>query len=497
MNRNTNQKSISEMNFSGSCHSISVVCKNICEVQEIETESEKWKIRNISLSISSDDEEYMSSQHIIFTRGKTSVGFPVNTELNGYNRFYSTYYIKKDENYNILPLSMIIDTPSANIHRNDLGDNEKSIKDAYDKVKDFLSDLFWFMCAPEITAAECINEISDIFHSVLCRYINQDNEQFEESPFNLEGLDNQYLPKIAGNSKTDVVVHEAVENYQKYTPLDKNSVAGLTEIYFKFIEKENVTDYDELVDSDDCIEGVGRIYRYLYEDCDTGCENYESALRMLHFFPGVAEYITYVVSGEYRNELYLSDLEVDQWLCELKNEHEDEYSQALFLKLIGRYYLSPALKFDGTLQKENLSFRDYLFNGLPELKYGLLSNWQNEQYDSQYAELKRQVSGNRFVDPGNKRNTYKIRYIEPKGISRRRWDGIYDYYGHNIISCEVSSKNKLILLEKLALDGNLLKGIAKNSMRLYEKQIVSLRRRDKFFDYYYPEREQQIICLDF
>jgi len=292
-----------------------------------------------------------------------------------------------------------------------------------------------------------------------------------------------------------------VENYQKYTPLDKNSVAELTEIYFKFIEKENVTDYDELVDSDDCIEGVGRIYRYLCEDCDTGCENYESALRMLHFFPGVAEYITYVVSGEYRNEPYLSDLEVDQWLCELKNEHEDEYSQALFLKLIGRYYLNPALKFDGTLQKENLSFKDYLFNGLPELKDGLLSNWQNEQYDSQYAELKRQVSGNRLVDPGNIRNKYKIRYIEPCGKSAGYgWKSggcKYDTYGCHTESREVSDENKLLLLEKIASDKKLAESIDNYTMRLFEKERVALQYRDKHFEHHYPEREQQIICLDF
>ena len=165
-------------------------------------------------------------------------------------------------------------------------------------------------------------------------------------------MDNQYLPKIAGNSKTDVVVHKPLENYQKYTPLDTDSVTALTETYFKFIEKDNVTDYEELVDSDDCIDGVIKIYRYLYDEDYKNEENYKTARTILHFFPGVAEYITYVISGEYRDKAMLSDQEIDQWLFQIKSISPENFNQGILIKLIGRYNLNTALSFDGTLIKE-------------------------------------------------------------------------------------------------------------------------------------------------
>lgn len=497
MNRYTNKTTICRMNFSGNYHRLYVEYKDICEIQEIEYRTKKWKIRNVCLNVFLDDNEYSSIEYIVFTNGTTSLGFPLNTELEGNNRIYSTYYIKSDDKPNMMPVGMIIDTASANIHRNDLGDNEKSISDAYQKIVKIFTELMWFMCSEEITSVQCLNEVSDIFHSLLYRYIGKDCEYYKESPFNLEGLDNQYLPKKYSNSKTDIVVHKTEENYQKASYYDKDSVAALTETYFQVIEKDNVIDYNELVDSGECIDGVAKIYGYLSENCGGDEKDYETALRMLHFFPGVAEYITCVVSGEYRDEPFLSDLEIDQWLYELKNTMGEKYNQDLYLKLIGRYELNPALAFDGKVKNENLSFKDYLFNGLPELEEGVFSNWQNNQYDSQYAEMKRQISGNRLVDPGNSHNIYKIRYIEPKGMSRRRWDGWYDYYGHNINKCDVSDANKLILLEKLASDSKMIKSFRKRSMQLYEKQVVSLRRRDKFFEYSYPEREQQILCFDF
>lgn len=498
MNKNSNKKTISQMNFCGSCHSVSIVYKENCDVQEIEKESEKWKIADVLLSISVDGKEKNSDKYIVFTKGKMSIGFPLYFEMTECNRFYSTYYIKKENNDNILSLSMIINTESANIHRNDIGDNEESIKEVYEKVKEYLKELYCFMCSSEITAAKCITDISDIFHSVLYRYY-EDDESIKESPFNLDELDNQYLPKIINNSKTDIVVHKEIENYQKSTPLDKNSVIELEETYFEYIEKGNVLDYNELINSQECIYGVNKIYKYLYEESEKDKDNYKIAIKMLHFFPRVDDYITYVVTG-YRDKDSISDLEVDKWLIELKSLIGESFNQNVFLKLIGRYSLNPALDFDGSLIKDKLSFKDYLFNGIPEYKDGIMSNWQNKQYDSKYAELKRQVCANRLMDNGNVRNKYKIRYMRPKSYSRRGWKGIYDCYGYtfNDNSSQVSNKNKFMLLEKIAFNGELIDklGYLDYSLCLYEKKAIELQCRDNSF-MYYSEQEQQIICLDF
>lgn len=504
MNRNISKTSVSKMKFSGYYHRLSVECTDNCDVQEIEYETIKWKIGNIRLNVLLDDDDFSSSEYIVFTNGTTSLGFPLNTELEGNNRIYSTYYIKSDDKPNMMPASMIIDTVSANIHRNDLGDNEKSISEAYQKIVKVFTELMWFMCSEEITSVQCLNEVSDVFHSLLYRYIDEDNEYYKESPFNLDGLDNRFLPKICSNSKTDVVVHETEEKYQRHSYYDKDSVGALTETYFEVIEKDNVIDYDELVDSDECIDGVARIYKYLSENCNGYEKDYETALRMLHFFPGVAEYITYVISGEYKNEASLLDQEIDQWLYQIKNELPEFFNQEILLKLIGRYGLNAALSFDGLLIRKNLSFKSYLFNGSPELKNGYMTNWQNEQYDAQYSELKKQIFDNRLYDDGNKRNKYKIRFIQPCSYSRRKWNGYYDcYHLPYRVDGFISEENKLILLEKIASDSELRNSIGINSFfYLFEKKPIKWEHRDsRYCDgspfEYWSEYQQQVIRLEF
>lgn len=505
MNRNTGKESISGMKFSGYYHRLSVECTENYKVQEIEYEHQKWKIRNIVLNVFLDDDEFSSSEYIVFTNGTTSLGFPLNEELEGNNRIYSTYYIKSDDKPNMMPAGMIIDTASANIHRNDLGDNEKSISDAYQKIKKVFAELMWFMCSEEITSVQCLDEVSDVFHSLLYRYIDEDSEYYTESPFNIEGLDNQFLTKICGISKTDVVVHKTEENYQKHTYYDKDSVGALTETYFEVIEKGNVIDYNELVDSDECIDGVSRIYRYLSENCDGDEKDYKTALRMLHFFPGVAEYITYAISGEYRSEVLLTDQEIDKWLYSVKNESPESFNQEIMLKLIGRYGLNAALSYDGLLIRKNLSFKYYLFNELPELKSGFMTKWQNEQYDTQYSELKKQILNNRLYDSGNKRNKYKIRFIEPRSYSRRKWNGYYDCYHLPYRSDGfISEENKLILLEKIAADNELRNSIGEDSyFYLFEDMPIKWKYREnrywdgRPFEYCYNDYEQQIIRLEF
>lgn len=489
--------SITRLTFSGSCHTVTIECQDFYEAQEIEFDNAKWLIRNAGLNISLDDDNQSDYKYVVFKRSNMSIGIPLSfeTDEKADNRFYSTYYIKADTSNRFLPTGMIIDTTFANIHRNDLGDSEKAIEDAYHKIQEEIIKVFQCMCSQEISSVQYLDDISNAFHYNLYQYLDADRETYEESPFNIIGLDNQYLPKISGSTKSDIVVHEPIENYQKSTPLDSDSVPALTALYFECIERGNVVDYNELVESDNCLRGVSMVYELIASD-DLS-ENYKIACEILHFFPDVAGYITYIISGERREEASLTDSEIDYWLSHLQKELGDKYNQALSLKLIGRYKLNAALAFDGSLKKDNLSFKDYLFNGIPELANGVLSKWQNQQYDGKYSRLKRQLLRNRFYDTNNENRTHMIRYMEPRSTSRRRWDGKYDYYGFQRKYCNVSDANKFIMLERIALDSK-MKSCINNmlDMWLFERRPVQLRLRDDFFAYY-RVHEQQIVCFDF
>ncbi len=498
MNKDPKKASVTKISFSGTFHKVAIECQDFCEAQEIEFDEAKWSIRNVGLDIFVDDDEHEQCdyEYSVFKHANISIGIPlsVDTDENDDNRFYSTYYIRSDTANRFLPTGMIIDSPSANIHRNDLGDSEKAIEDAYQKISDTIIKCFQCMCSPKITSVKYLDDISNAFHYILYKYIDEDRETYEESPFNIIGLDNQYLPKISGCTKSDIVEHKPEENYEKSTPLDADSVPALKALYLEYIERDNVIDYDDLIDSEECLKWVCQVY----EQVASGdiSDNYKIAMEILHYFSEVAEYITYKISGEYREETALTDTEIDCWLSELEEEIGENYDPELCLKLIGRYRLNPALAFDGSLIKENLSFKDYLFNGIPELADGVLSNWQNQQYDSMYSELKLQLLGNRLTDPGNQKNQYMIRYMSPIGTSRRAWNGKYDCYGQDRLYCRVSEENKFIFLEKIASDDALRKSINMYSMRLFSNRPITMQCRENFFARY-TTYIQQIIGIEF
>lgn len=497
MNMYPKKKSITKLMFSGSYHTVTIDYQDFCGAQEIEFDNAKWSIRNVGLDICLDNEEHEKCdyEYVIFKHANISIGLPLSfdTEEN-HNRFYSTYYIKADASNRFLSTGMIIDTTFANIHRNDLGDNEKAIEDAYQKIQEEIIRVFQCMCSQEISSVQYLEDISNAFHYILYKYLDADKEQFKESPFNVVDLDNQYLPKITGFSKSDIVVHKTIENYQKATHLDNESVPALTALYFECIEKDNVIDYDELVESDDCLEGVSLVYEQLASSNTS--ENYKIAQEILHFFSDVAGYITYIISGERREEASLTDSEIDYWLSRLQKEQGDKYYQDLSLKLIGRYRLNAALAFDGSLIKDNLSFKDYLFNGIPELANGVFSKWQNQQYDSKYSELKRQVLGNSMIDPGNEPNEHMIRYIVPIGTSRRAWNGTYDCYWQNRLNCNVTENNKFILLEKIVSDDIMRRNINNDFTKLFEKRPITMQYRERSFAHK-ETYMQQIVYIDF
>ena len=504
MNRHLKKTAINKLSFSGSYHKITIECRDSCEAQEIEFDNAKWNIRKVGLCISADNDEFKACdyEYVVFNRANMTICIPLYFEEDEEtaDRFYSTYFIKTDESSKFLPIGMLIDSKYVNIHRNDLGDSEKAIEEAYHKIQDEIIRVFRCMCSQEISSVQNLDDISNAFHYVIYRYLDSARE-FGESPLNISGLDNKYLPKISGCSKSDIVVHIQEENYQKSTHLDKDSVHALTALYFESIEGNNVIDYNELVDSDDCLRGVSLVYEQIASD--NASENYKIASEILHFFPDVAGYITYKISGERREEATLTDAEIDCWLSLLRKELGEIYNQDLCLKLIGRYQLNAALAFDGSLIKENLSFKGYLFNGIPELANGVLTNWQNQQYDGKYSKLKQQLLGNRLYDAGNKRNKFKIRFIEPCSYSRRGWNKKYGCYALPYrTGCVVSDNNKLYFLENIAKNRALRNSIDEHFKYLFEKDVINWEYREyrysngKPFEYCYPDYEQQIIKLD-
>ncbi len=505
MNADQKKISVTKLSFSGSYHTVAIECQDFCKVQEVEFENAKWNIKKVGLKIGLDDDEQEQCDfvYIVFHRANMTICIPLAFEIEAEdNRFYSTYFIKSDESGKFLPIGMLIDSKYVNIHRNDLGDSENAIKEAYHRIQEEIIRAFQCMCSQEISSVQIIDDISNAFHYVIYRYLDADREEYEESPLNIPDLDNQYLPKILGSSKSDIVVHRHEENYQKSTPLDSKFVPALTALYFECIEGDNAIDYDELVDTNDCLSGVSLVYQKIASN--NWSENYKIASEMLHFFHDVAVYITYIISGERREEPMLTDSEIDKWLSYLQKEQGDRYDQDLSLKLIGRYQLNAALAFDGSLRKDGLSFKEYLFNGIPELANGVLSNWQNQQYDGKYSELKKQLLGNRLYDAGNKKNKFRIRFIEPCSYSRRKWNGYYDCYELPYrMEGFVSDVNKLIFLEKLLNNSSLLNSINSSFRHLFEKRVISWEHREKRyidgtpFEYCYPDYEQQIIRLEF
>ena len=516
ININSNKVNFSNMNFSGKSHSVTIKYEEINDVQEIYIESIKWIIRNVCLKINVDNKTLDLKKYVVFTQGKISLGFPINDNLDGLNRFYSTYYIKEDTNSNIFPLGMIVNTEETNIYRNDLGNNEKSIHDAYKNIKETLVDLFEFMSSDKIVSAKCLDDISDIFHLMLFRCITKHNQDSKAIPFDIEKLDNQYLPKISGDNRRDIVVHKVEEEFQKSTYSDKESISDVTEAYYKIIEKDNVIDYYELMNSSKALNGVLKLYKFINDVYSIENEIYWNYAVALNYFHEVAEYITFVVSGAHKNIKELSDLEVDLWLCKLDNERYNLYDFTILLKIIGRYRLNKAIAFNGSLINENLSFHDYLFNGIPELKNGILAKLQNQEFDCKFLSLKQQLMANRLYE----RNTgnYKIRCIAPKGKSRTRWDyETLDCQRLSVNNSFVSEDNKFLLLKKLAEDSSLINytSVLKNlvfqtiktpygnittispTYTLFEECPVILAHRENPYEYSYVSRVQQMISLYF
>lgn len=489
--------SISNLEFIGNKHNVRISCKDIVKIKSVTLSDEIWRVGVLQLKIDVDQDTRYEKEYMVFSNG-ISVAFPVSEFSKENNRMYSTYYLKRDNKEQLLPIGMLVDSKYANMHRNDVGDSEQKINEVYEKIRSFMKNLYGFMCSEEAAGLSCSDAISDVFHNIVARYLFVEKQCYPETPLNEECYSNSCLPKKHNEKgKTYVIEHKQKEAYDNASYQEGDIVKELRESYFEFVEQKNTYDLHELIFDTDCIYGVCKVYGLLSDQSnDIPLQNRLIAAKILNYFPSVGEYMVYSISGEHREELFVTDAEIDTWLLDLKEKVGKYFDAIVFLKLIGRYRLNEAISYDGSIQYTNLSFKDYLFNGILASNQGLLSQYQNRFYDEKYSHLKQELLGKRYQDFGNKKNPYMIRCIRPFGKSVAGWDGTYDYYAMNSSPSFLHELTEPeLLLERMAIDEKFIGlRLSGSELKLFEKRARGMRRRDYHFKNYVVD-EQQIIQL--
>ncbi|MBQ8117465.1 MAG: hypothetical protein IJ147_05350 [Lachnospiraceae bacterium] len=492
--------------------------ENDIESTNIE-ENSKWIFQKSDIVVRTDQETEKIRYRYLCCSDKGYVfAFPLEDDLKANNRFYSTYFLKEDGNTGgpqMVPIGALIHSTFSNMHRTDLGDDDRSRNAACDKIKDKLKDLFscfsskaWENANCDLDLAVCV---SDIFHSVLERYFDEkgfeeggENPKHNENPLLIEDLTTRYLPKLQnGERKPFVVRYEKKEPFTQVSGKEKlenpEIKQELEAVYREDIERGEIYDYDVEISSEKAIPGVRRIYDRLVDlynqsVCDSSKMTGKEKLRLrqiLGFYPEIGAFIAFRITGrdaqatasdgggEIICNIMVGDAEIDRWLldtCKEKDEESRRKHERLLLKLVGRYKLSKAVGQDGEIDSKQLDFWDYVFNDTLDERGGPLSKRQTEQFREKYGELKNALLARRLTDGVN--GSVNIRFIEPVSCSRRRWEGEYDVYALPRM-CDDSIYDRplpqvLFFLIQLAV-------------RLLEKQETFLR--------YIYHRNKQFLCL--
>ena len=493
-----NKKNISRLEFKGSSHNVSISCMEETKIRTVSIGEENWKIGVLQLKLDSDMITKYEKSYIVFSHSNISAAFPMSEFSCEKNRMYSTYYLKEDNQEQLLPIGMLVDSRYANIHRNDVGDSEEKINSVYEKLRNYMKGLYGFMCSEEVAKLSCADAVSDVFHNIIARYLTVDRHDYSETPLDEVYFDNSFLPKKSSEiSKTFVINHKKKEAYDSASYQEGDIVQELRENYFDFVEKKDTYDLQELIDNPKCIFGVRKVYSLLSDlDNDIPDDNRKVAARIINYFDSVGEFLVFAISQEHREHLFVSDAEIDNWLIHLQKEVGKYFDAKMFLKLVGRYRINDAIAYDGSIRHTNLSFKDYLFNGILTSSNGLLSQYQNQFYDEKYFNLKQELLEKRYQDSGNKKNPYMIRCISPCGRSITGWDGTYDYYEMTIPQDAYSKLSEpQLLLERMATDEK-FNGLwlAGSELKLFETRAKGMWRRDYEFRNFTID-EQQIIHL--
>lgn len=496
------KRNISKLVFRGTAHQIAIVCSEETRIEDLKYDEESWKTGEIKLQLFVDGIVSYDRKYIIFNHDSISSAFAVGCFSQELNRMYSTYYLKADAQEQILPIGMLVDSKFANIHRNDVGDSEEKIAQVYEKIREYMKNLYGFMCSEVASQLSCAEDISDVFHNIVARYLSVERSEHGETPLDADAVyfDNAKLPKLHGEAtKSYVITHKSEEAYDKSSYQEGDITRELRENYFDYIEKKDAYDLQELLTNQNCIAGVRTVYSKLSDSSsDIPTQNRESASKIINYFDSVKAYIVFAVSGERKVDLLVTDSEIDNWLIALKEQTGKYFNAQLFLKFVGRYEINDAIAYDGSIRYTNLSFKDYLFNGILATSDGLLAQHQNKYYDEKYYSLKEELLKKRYVDRGNQKNQYMVRCIRPCGKSISGWNGTYDYDEMRAPAnvSEPLSQPEL-LLERMAIDpkfsGLWLGG---STLRLFETRAKGMQQREPEHKFkYYTIDEQQIIHL--
>lgn len=492
------KRNISKLVFKGTLHQIDIICSEETGIKDLKIDNETWKTGEIKLQLLIDGKASYERKYIIFNHNSISSAYAVGCVSKEPNRMYSTYYLKADAQEQILPIGMLVDSKFANIHRNDVGDSEEKITQVYEKIRGYMKNLYGFMCSEEASRLSCSEDISDVFHNIVARYLTVEKNDHWETPLYDIYFDNAKLPKVHGEvAKSYVVMHKSKEAYDNSSFQEGDIIRELRENYFDYVEKKDAYDLHALLTNQKCIAGVKTVYTMLSDSSlDISKQNRESASKIINYFESVKSYMVYSISGERKEELLVTDAEIDNWLLDLKEQAGKYFDAQLFLKFVGRYEINDAIAYDGSIRHTNLSFKDYLFNGILATSDGLLAQYQNQYYDEKYYDLKEELLKKRYTDSGNKKNKYMIRCIRPRGRSVTGWNGKYDYYEMSAPSnASAPLSQPELLLERIATDSK-FSGLwlGESTLKLFETRAKSMWRRDYQFKSYTID-EQQIIHL--
>ena len=498
-----NQVAISNIRFKGLRHSLDLNCtfgeKIVCSKED---SSETKSIVKATLTVNEDGMCIREEEYLAITQGKCVIAVPcgdfdyTDTECN--NRFYSTYFLRKDDNH-FLPANLLIHTGYANMHRTDLGENEERINQACGYISNKLKDMYTFFCSEEVGYSIYGVNVSSVFHHLLLQYMRT-TQAYEETPLEILGISTEFLPKYTnGDIIKYVVCHNDTEEYEKVSFIEGNIKKELTSTYFSVIEQDEVVDFNSLIYDYDCISSVERLFNEILYSTDS---RVESVCKLVNLFKDVRSFIGYRITEERMlADDMVRDAQIDEWLLNWITG-VSKYSQDILLKLIGRYRLNPSVKRDGSIDAMGLSFHDYIFNEKLECSGGILSKMQTEAFGKTYIGLKVELLSRRLLDNGNQVRT-NIRCIRPRFESLRNWKGTFDqyveYFGEENLRKKQWIKNGYLLLERLANEEAMSRYICikqehPQNVYLYEKEARLFNYRYQGFKYY-KVIEQQIIDI--
>lgn len=498
-----NQIAISNIKFKGLYHTLELNCtldeKVICTTEET---PESKSIVKAFLSINKDGTCIRNEEYLAVTQGKCVIAVPCEdmtyADTDYKNRFYSTYFLRKDEDH-FLPANLLIHTSYANMHRTDLGENEERINQACAYISNKLKDMYMFFCSESVGECKYGVDVSSVFHQLLLQYMRS-SESYSENPLDFVGITTEYLPKYSdGTTVKYVVCHNDTEEYEKVSFIEGNIKKELINTYKEVIEQGEVVDFSSLIYDYDCIPSVEKLFNEIMYSTD---EKVKNVCKLVNLYRDVRSFIGFRITDErLLEDETVRDAQIDEWLLSWTTE-DSNYSQEILLKLIGRYQLNPSIKRDGTIDAVGLSFHDYIFNEKLEDNGGILSKMQSESFGKTYFGLKDELLQRRLLDNGNKERT-NIRCIKPRFDSLRNWKGTFDqyveYFSEENLKKKIWIKNGFLLLERLANEAAMSRYIC--IKQEYPYNVYLYEKEARLFDYrrqgfkYARVIEQQIIDI--